>query len=57
VALHGLERWVRLRAPQLREALGHFWWGGALEGALIGAIVGLAFTVGGVSGAFIYFQF
>jgi len=57
VALHFVERSVRRRLPRLRQALDERWWGGALEGAALGTIVGLAVMLSGVGGDFIYFQF
>jgi alginate O-acetyltransferase complex protein AlgI len=57
IGLHFAERSLRLRAPAIREQLGTRWWGGLVEGGLLGAIVGVAIMVAGVGGDFIYFQF
>jgi D-alanyl-lipoteichoic acid acyltransferase DltB (MBOAT superfamily) len=50
------ERAIRLHLSTVRTALGSTW-GTAIEGALFGAIVGLAIVVSGAGGEFIYFQF
>jgi D-alanyl-lipoteichoic acid acyltransferase DltB (MBOAT superfamily) len=55
--LHVLERWMRLHGARLREAARDRWWGWPLEAAALGAIVGLAVSVGGAGSEFIYFQF
>ena len=57
VGLHFAERSLRLHAPAIRSRLGDHWWGSLAEGAVLGAILGLAIMVGGVGGDFLYFQF
>jgi len=57
VALHVLERIVRLRLPRIRAALGEGAFGGAIEGLALGAIAALAIATSGVGAEFIYFQF
>jgi len=55
--LHVAERVVRARLEGIRGYLSARAWGSVAEGALLGAAVGLALTVGGTGGEFIYFQF
>ena len=57
LGLHVVERVVRERQPELRAALTRPFWGPALQGAVLGSVVGLAIAVAGASGEFIYFQF
>ncbi|MDE0886906.1 MAG: MBOAT family protein [Myxococcota bacterium] len=57
IGLHLAERSLRVHAPAIRNRLGQYWWGGMAEGAVLGALIGLALMVGGVGGDFIYFQF
>ncbi len=52
-----LERELRQRLPALRSADNQKAWGPVLQGAALGVIVGLAITVSGAGGEFIYFQF
>jgi len=54
--LHGLERWARLHAAELRAWLGGVP-GGLVEGAAFGALAALVVLFGGNGGEFIYFQF
>ncbi len=53
---HVLERFARLRFSAILVALDSRW-GGALEGAVLGFVVGLLALFGAVGGEFIYFQF
>ncbi len=55
--LHFAERGARRRLPELQNKLGRVWWGAAVEGAALGAVLGIAFLVAGVGSDFIYFQF
>lgn len=57
ILLHVAERLVRARLPAIQQRLATPWWGAALEGTALGAIVGLAIAVSGAGGEFIYFQF
>ncbi len=54
--LQVLERFARKRGPALRARL-ETRPGGAIEGAVFGVILALAFWLGGAGEAFIYFQF
>jgi D-alanyl-lipoteichoic acid acyltransferase DltB (MBOAT superfamily) len=56
-ALHPLERFARAHLPALRDRLGGSWIGTGAEGAVLGAIVGVAVMLSGTGGDFIYFQF
>ncbi|UCE87081.1 MAG: MBOAT family protein [Deltaproteobacteria bacterium] len=55
-ALHVAERFARTHAVEIRRSLDAPW-GGAVEGALLGAVAALAIVTGGAGGEFIYFQF
>ena len=57
VALHIVERVVRLRLPEIRRTLGTGALGGVVEGLTLGVIVALAIAAGGLGSEFIYFQF
>ncbi len=57
VALHFVERALRLRAPSMRARLARAPAGAALEGIVFGLILGVAIMVAGAGGEFIYFQF
>ncbi len=57
VLLHFAERFARRRLPAIRDRLAQSRWGGAAEGAALGALTALAIAVSGVGGDFIYFQF
>jgi alginate O-acetyltransferase complex protein AlgI len=56
-ALHGLERYVRVRLPHIHEKIASAWWGAPLEGALLGAILVVSIAASGAGVKFIYFQF
>jgi alginate O-acetyltransferase complex protein AlgI len=55
--LHFVERSLRLKLPGLRQRLGSARFGSLFEGALFGALLGVAIMVSGAGGEFIYFQF
>jgi hypothetical protein len=55
--LHGVERVLRLRLPEIRRWLGMGPLGGLVEGAALGVIAALALAAGGLGSDFIYFQF
>ena len=55
--LHVLERVVRERLPALLDGLSRRFWGPALQGALLGVVVGCVIAVAGAGDEFIYFQF
>ena len=55
--LHGVERVLRLRLPEIRRWLGMGPLGGLVEGVALGVIAALALAAGGLGSDFIYFQF
>lgn len=57
VVAHCLERWLRTRLAGVRRVAEENLWGVVVEGAVAGALVGLAYTLSGIGGEFIYFQF
>ena len=57
VLLHGAERSLRTQLPSLRSRLAQKPWGSALEGAVLGILIGGAIVTSGVGADFIYFQF
>ena len=57
VALHAMERWLRLHRSQLIVRLEGARWGSAAEGAIVGVVAALAFALARSGGEFIYFQF
>ena len=56
-ALHVLERLLRPRLPAIHARIAASAWGLALEGALAGTTLTLAFLASGAGVQFIYFQF
>ena len=56
-ALHGLERYVRVRLPEIHEKIARAWWGPPVEGAFLGTVLVVAILASGASAQFIYFQF
>jgi alginate O-acetyltransferase complex protein AlgI len=57
MALHVLERALRLRLPELQRIAATRWWGTLAEGLAMGAILALVIAVSGSGAEFIYFQF
>jgi len=57
IALHMLERAVRVRLPEIHRAFSRHGMGTLIEGVGMGVVVALAIAASGSGGEFIYFQF
>ncbi len=57
MGLHGAERLLRTRLPDLQRRMDQAWWGPFLEGPAYGVVLAIAIAVSGSGGEFIYFQF
>ena len=57
IALHPIERRIRLALPGIHQSLATHTFGPLLEGLALGGIVAMALAASGSGGEFIYFQF